>query len=108
MVVLLLGIAVGVLSIAAVVAVQAADRARDDARAATQGRSPATVAQDHSRHAHEYVLVASKWYLNGDGISALASLDMQKARAMMPDWTTVNGSGCSTSAASSRGSTGSK
>jgi nitrite reductase (NO-forming) len=40
---------------------------------------------------HEYVLVASEWYLNGDGISAPASLDMQKARAMMPDWTTFNG-----------------
>jgi nitrite reductase (NO-forming) len=40
---------------------------------------------------HEYVLVASEWYLNGDGISAPASLDMQKARAMLPDWTTFNG-----------------
>ena len=40
---------------------------------------------------HEYVLVASEWYLNGDGISAPASLDMAKARAMMPDWTTFNG-----------------
>jgi nitrite reductase (NO-forming) len=40
---------------------------------------------------NEYVLVASEWYMNGDGISAPASLDMQKARAMMPDWTTFNG-----------------
>lgn len=40
---------------------------------------------------HEYVLVASEWYMNGDGIAAPASLDMQKARAMMPDWTTFNG-----------------
>ena len=39
----------------------------------------------------EYVLVASEWYLNGDGISTPASLDMAKARAMMPDWTTFNG-----------------
>ena len=39
----------------------------------------------------EYVLVASEWYLNGDGISTPASLDMSKARAMMPDWTTFNG-----------------
>jgi nitrite reductase (NO-forming) len=39
----------------------------------------------------EYVLVASEWYLNGDGVSAPASLDMGKARAMMPDWTTFNG-----------------
>ena len=39
----------------------------------------------------EYVLVASEWYLNGDGVSAPASLDMAKARAMMPDWTTFNG-----------------
>ena len=39
----------------------------------------------------EYVLVASEWYLNGDGVSTPASLDMNKARAMMPDWTTFNG-----------------
>jgi nitrite reductase (NO-forming) len=32
-----------------------------------------------------------EWYLNGDGIEAPASLDMAKARAMMPDWTTFNG-----------------
>ena len=30
----------------------------------------------------EYVLVASEWYMNGDGISEPASLDMGKARAM--------------------------
>ena len=40
---------------------------------------------------HEYVLAASEWYLNGDGVSAPASLDMAKARAAMPDWTTFNG-----------------
>ena len=40
---------------------------------------------------NEYVLVASEWYLNGDGITKAASLDMAKARAMMPDWTTFNG-----------------
>jgi nitrite reductase (NO-forming) len=39
----------------------------------------------------EYVLVASEWYLNGDGIQKPASLDMSKARAMLPDWTTFNG-----------------
>ena len=39
----------------------------------------------------EYVLVASQWYLNGDGLQQPASLDMAKARAMMPDWTTFNG-----------------
>ena len=39
----------------------------------------------------EYVLVASEWYLNGDGVSTPASLDMNKARATMPDWTTFNG-----------------
>ncbi|MGH3133234.1 MAG: multicopper oxidase domain-containing protein, partial [Gaiellaceae bacterium] len=39
----------------------------------------------------EYVLVASEWYLTGDGVSKPASLDMAKARAMMPDWTTFNG-----------------
>jgi nitrite reductase (NO-forming) len=40
---------------------------------------------------HEYVLVASEWYLSGDGVSEPASLDMNKARAMQPDWTTFNG-----------------
>jgi nitrite reductase (NO-forming) len=40
---------------------------------------------------NEYVLVASEWYLNGDGIKQPASLDMAKARAMLPDWTTFNG-----------------
>jgi nitrite reductase (NO-forming) len=39
----------------------------------------------------EYVLVASEWYLNGDGIDQRASLDMAKAHAIMPDWTTFNG-----------------
>ena len=39
----------------------------------------------------EYVLVASEWYLTGDGIAEPASLDMAKARAMEPDWTTFNG-----------------
>ena len=39
----------------------------------------------------EYVLVASEWYLDGDGVSEPASLDMAKARAIMPDWTTFNG-----------------
>jgi nitrite reductase (NO-forming) len=40
---------------------------------------------------NEYVLVASEWYLSGDGISKPASLDMAKARSMNPDWTTFNG-----------------
>jgi nitrite reductase (NO-forming) len=39
----------------------------------------------------EYVLVASEWYLSGDGIETPASIDMAKARAMQPDWTTFNG-----------------
>ena len=39
----------------------------------------------------EYVLVASEWYLSGDGVSEPASLDMAKARAIQPDWTTFNG-----------------
>ena len=39
----------------------------------------------------EYVLVASEWYLSTDGTKEAASLDMNKARAMMPDWTTFNG-----------------
>ena len=40
---------------------------------------------------HAYVLVASEWYLSNDGVSEPASLDMNKARAMQPDWTTFNG-----------------
>jgi nitrite reductase (NO-forming) len=40
---------------------------------------------------HEYVLVASEWYMDGDGVTQPASLNMTKARAMQPDWTTFNG-----------------
>ena len=40
---------------------------------------------------HAYVLVASEWYLSGDGVAEPASLNMDKARAMQPDWTTFNG-----------------
>ncbi len=40
---------------------------------------------------NEYVLVASEWYLSGDGIAEPASLDMAKARSTSPDWTTFNG-----------------
>ena len=40
---------------------------------------------------NEYVLVASEWYLDSDGIDKPASLNMAKARAMAPDWTTFNG-----------------
>ena len=38
-----------------------------------------------------YVLVGSEWYLNGDGKSAPAGLDMAKARHMQPDFVTWNG-----------------
>jgi nitrite reductase (NO-forming) len=40
---------------------------------------------------HEYVLVASEWYLNAPGTSAPAGLDMTKARMQLPDWVTWNG-----------------
>jgi nitrite reductase (NO-forming) len=40
---------------------------------------------------HEYVLVASEWYMNGSGLEEPAALSMDKARAMTPDWTTFNG-----------------
>jgi nitrite reductase (NO-forming) len=40
---------------------------------------------------NQYVLVASEWYLNSDGLGEPASLSMDKARAMAPDWTTFNG-----------------
>lgn len=39
----------------------------------------------------EYMLVASEWYLSGNGIDKPATLDLAKARAVMPDWTTFNG-----------------
>ena len=38
-----------------------------------------------------YVLVASEWYLTSDGLDAPAQFDINKARAIMPDWTTFNG-----------------
>jgi len=38
-----------------------------------------------------YVLVASEWYMTNDGLSEPAQFDVNKARAMMPDWTTFNG-----------------
>jgi nitrite reductase (NO-forming) len=40
---------------------------------------------------NEYVLVGSEWYLNGDGVSEPASLDMNKARTRLADWVTFNG-----------------
>ena len=40
---------------------------------------------------HEYVLVSSEWYLNGDGLTTPAQLDMAKAHARLPDWVTWNG-----------------
>jgi nitrite reductase (NO-forming) len=39
----------------------------------------------------EYVLVSSEWYLSSPGLTAPASLDMNKARTMTPDWVTWNG-----------------
>src|SRR5262249_50808079 len=38
-----------------------------------------------------YVLVGSEWYLNGDGKTTPAGLDMEKARHMQPDFVTWNG-----------------
>jgi nitrite reductase (NO-forming) len=43
------------------------------------------------RAAHEFVLVASEWYLNGSGKDAPASIDWNKAMAMQPDIATFNG-----------------
>ena len=39
----------------------------------------------------DYVLVASEWYLNSDGLKSPAQFDMTKAHARMPDWMTFNG-----------------
>jgi nitrite reductase (NO-forming) len=38
-----------------------------------------------------YVLVASEWYLNSDGLKSPAQFDMAKAHARIPDWMTFNG-----------------
>ena len=37
------------------------------------------------------MLVASEWYLTTTASTTPAQFDMNKARAMMPDWTTFNG-----------------
>ena len=39
----------------------------------------------------QYVLVASEWYLDRDGLTKPAQFDMAKAHARMPDWMTFNG-----------------
>ena len=39
----------------------------------------------------EYVLVASEWYLNSDGLTKPATYNQDKARARQPDWMTFNG-----------------
>jgi nitrite reductase (NO-forming) len=39
----------------------------------------------------QYVLVASEFYLDKDGLKAPAALDMIKAEQMTPDWVTWNG-----------------
>jgi len=39
----------------------------------------------------DYVLVASEWYLESDGLSRPAQFDLAKARARQPDWMTFNG-----------------
>src|SRR5580765_8069784 len=38
-----------------------------------------------------YVLVASEWYLDSNGLSAPAQFNMAKAHARQPDWMTFNG-----------------
>ena len=38
-----------------------------------------------------YVLVASEWYLNSDGLGAPAQYNVDKAHARQPDWMTFNG-----------------
>ena len=60
-------------------------------RTACTGRSSSNRRRRCRKADREYVLVASEWYLNGDGIAKPASLDMAKARATEADWTTFNG-----------------
>src|SRR3954447_11971557 len=38
-----------------------------------------------------YVLVASEWYLDSDGLQKPAQFSQEKAHARMPDWMTFNG-----------------
>ena len=38
-----------------------------------------------------YVLVASEWYLDSDGLNKPAQFNMDKAHARQPDWMTFNG-----------------
>jgi len=40
---------------------------------------------------HDYVLVASEWYLDSDGLQKPARFSQEKAHARMPDWMTLNG-----------------
>jgi nitrite reductase (NO-forming) len=39
----------------------------------------------------QYVLVASEWYLDSDGLKKPAQFNMDKAHARQPDWMTFNG-----------------
>jgi nitrite reductase (NO-forming) len=39
----------------------------------------------------DYVLVASEWYLNSDGMGEPAQYNVDKAHARQPDWMTFNG-----------------
>jgi nitrite reductase (NO-forming) len=41
--------------------------------------------------AKSYVLVSGEWYMTGDGTSEPATLDMEKARQIRPDYVTFNG-----------------
>jgi len=41
--------------------------------------------------AKNYVLVASEWYLDSDGLKKPAQFSMDKAHSRMPDWMTFNG-----------------
>jgi len=38
-----------------------------------------------------YVIVASEWYMDGDGLKTPAEFNMTKAHARQPDWMTFNG-----------------
>jgi nitrite reductase (NO-forming) len=39
----------------------------------------------------QYVLTASEWYLDRDGLTTPAQFDVGKARSRLPDWMTFNG-----------------
>ena len=58
---------------------------------ACTARSSSTPRVACRRSPRAYVLVSGEWYLTGDGQTAPATLNFEKARLMQPDYVTFNG-----------------